>query len=130
METLLLIIYTAWDAIVANAPFLVGFLLPPFIEVLSGQIHKEWERFAVAMTVCFFAGILLHWREIETGNPEVIVAYSAIIFVESQTIFKLYFAKSWFRGYIQDKVGSRVERESLNPEALATIASKENPLDN
>ena len=123
METLLVILTTLGDAIVANAPFLVGFMLPPFVEIVNKDIHKEWERFTVTMIVCFLVGTLLHWKEIQIGNPEAVVAYSAIIFAESQAIFKLYFAKSWMRGVIQDKLGSGVERESI-PEAQAAIASQ------
>lgn len=108
--------------LVDHAPFLVGFILPPFVEVINKDIHKEWERFIVAGAVCFAIAIVFHWNEIAKGSPETVVVYSAIIFAESQTIFKLYFAKSWMRGKIQQAVGSDPNRKSLNPEAVEAIS--------
>lgn len=107
-----------WRLLVENAPFLVGFILPPFVEIVNKDVHKEWERFVIAGGICFALAIILHWDEIAKGNPEAVVVYSAIIFAESQTIFKLYFAKSWMRGLIKEKVGANPNRESLNPEAV------------
>jgi hypothetical protein len=124
MDVLLTILHVIGGAIVANAPFLVGFLLPPFVEIINKDVHKEWERFTIAGVCCFLVAIVLHWNDIAMGNPEAVIAYSAIIFAESQTIFKLYFAKSWMRGIIQSKLGSREDRESINPEAQAAIASQ------
>lgn len=110
-------VFAGGNAIVANAPYLVGFVLPPLIEVLNRDIKKENERFIVAVIICLLAASLIHWKEIADGSPEKVALLAGVIFWESQSVFKLYFAKSWMRGYIQAKVGTNEQRESINPEA-------------
>lgn len=105
METLLAL----WTAGVENAPHLVGFILPPFVEILNRDVKKENERFLVAVVVCLLTAIFLHWKEVAYGTPEQVVMYTALIFTESQAVFQLYFAKSWFRGTIQEKIGAKRE---------------------
>lgn len=113
-----------FEVVVSNAPFLVGFVLPPLVEVINKDVKKEWERFVITLVICLFTGTLLHWKEIASGNPETVLLYSAAIFAESQLIFKLYFAKSWVRGAIRDKVGSSVVQEELKPEAEEAMSAK------
>ena len=108
METLQVV----FTAIVQNAPFLVGFILPPFVEVINRDVKESWLRFIVSMTVCFIAGIILHWDKIATGDPGAIITYSSIIFVESQTVYKLYFEKSNERVVLQDRINSVIKRET------------------
>lgn len=109
------------NAVVTNAPYLVGFALPPFIEILNKDIKEESKRYAVALIICILVSVLLHWKDIEDGSPEKIVVFTGLIFMECQTIFKLYFAKSWMRGTIQEKIGTSPQRESINPEAKEAI---------
>lgn len=99
------------NGLIDNAPALVGFLLPPLIEVLNKQVYNRGERFFVAMVTCAIAAILLHWREIETGNPEMVTANFLLIATESQLLYKTYFGDSWLRGYIQTRVGTQWGKE-------------------
>lgn len=92
--------------IALNAPYLVGFIMPPFVEVLNKDVKKSNERFLVALIACFTVSILLHWNAIAYGTPEQLFTYAGIIFTECMVIFKLYFSDSWLRGTIQDKINS------------------------
>lgn len=99
------------NVLIDNAPALVGFLLPPLIEIFNKQVYKRSERFFVAMLTCAITAIFLHWREIETGNPEMVTANFLLIATESQLLYKTYFGESWLRGYIQTRVGTVWGRE-------------------
>lgn len=97
---------TLLTALLDNAPLLVGFILPPLVEVLNRDVSNPKERLIVSLLTCFVVAVTLHWREIAYGSPEQVLAFSGIIFTESQLTFKLYFADSWAREKIQQKVGS------------------------
>lgn len=105
------------NSVVVNAPYLVGFVLPPIVEVLNRDVKKEKERYVVSLIVCFLVAILLHWKEIAYGTPEQVLAFTGLIFMESNTIYKLYFAKSWLKDAIQKKTMVE-ETEALGPVTL------------
>lgn len=94
------------NLLIDNAPALVGFLLPPLIEILNKQVYNRGERFFVAMLTCALTAVLLHWREIELGNPAMVSANFLLIATESQLLYKTYFGDSWLRGYIQTRIGT------------------------
>lgn len=108
-------------AIVQNAPYLVGFVMPPFVEIVNKDVKTEEERYIVAVLVCGFAAVVLHWHQIAYGSPEQVVAYAGIIFLESNTLFKLYFANSWFRGKIQSLVGNTGSGEPVQEEGSEAV---------
>jgi len=97
---------TVGIAIINNAPILVGFILPPIVEVINRDVKTSRERFVVTILVCLFSAILLHWKEIEYGTPEQVALFAGILFAESKLLYKFYFAKSDLRGGIQRRVGT------------------------
>lgn len=102
------------SAAIENAPYLVGFIMPPFVEFLNKDVRKEHERYIVAMLSCFIVAIFIHWNDIANGRPEHFVFYAGLIFTESNTIFKLYFADSWIRGKMHEKFGKSPASEGLD----------------
>lgn len=105
------------QAIKDNGPYLVGFIMPLVVEVLNKDIKKEEERYIVAVLACFLIAVALHWNDIASGEPGRFVTYVGLIFLESNTLFKLYFANSGLRGKIQQIVSkpSSESEESLTP---------------
>lgn len=83
--------------ILNQAPLLVGFIIPPFVELLNKEVDNERERFIVTLLACMAAGAVLHWSEIKVGSVDQAIQSISIIFIESQVVFKLYFKSSYFR---------------------------------
>lgn len=101
------IVVTIGKAIIDNAPQLVGFILPPFVEILNRDVKQDGERYFVSLMACAFVAILLHFNEITTSSPETIVTTAGIIFLESNTTYKLYFQDSGLRSLIKEKIGKK-----------------------
>ena len=111
METLSVIT----SAFIVYFPNFVGFLLPPFVEILNKDVKSDWERYIVSLITCLLIGILLHWNDIAHGTPQDTFLYATMIFVESNTIYKLYFANSRLRGFINNEVIPRLPSASPSP---------------
>lgn len=94
----------AGNYIIDNAPALVGFILPPFVDIVNKDVKNETERFYVSVFLCVVAAILLHWKELAYGNEEQFFMWIGIIFSESQTTYNLYFKHSNLRGILQSKL--------------------------
>lgn len=81
--------------LITNAPHVVGFVMPYAVRYISRDIKKERERQMLSFLVCFFAALLLHWKELAYGEPVLFAAYIGLIFTESNMMFKLYFSPRW-----------------------------------
>jgi len=114
MEYAIGIFLALGSVLVTNAPFFVGFVLPPFIEWLNRDVPKERDRRIVAIVTCGIVGLLLSWPKIAYGTPEQAVAFIGSVFADSHTVFKLYFQRSFIRETIQDRIGS--VREYVPPQ--------------
>lgn len=89
--------------IVMHATELVGFILPPIVDILNRDVPDEKERFIVSVLVCMFAAILVKWNSLLTGSPAEVAMSASLIFVQSQVIFKLYFKDSFLRAKLKEK---------------------------
>ena len=101
-----------------HAPNLIGFILPPIIEVLNKDIPADKmmtfkflkfsfeveEKFMATLAICLSAAAILNASNIAVGNVEQVVASFGIIFTESQAVYRLYFKDSWLRDKIQNTV--------------------------
>ncbi|MDE2025156.1 MAG: hypothetical protein KGJ07_01550 [Patescibacteria group bacterium] len=94
--------------IVANAQYLVGFILPPLVEYLNKDIPNDNVRFLVSCALCVVAAVAIDWNQISSGviDQAHLSFLALLLFGESQTIFKLYFQSSWIRGKIQQSIGA------------------------
>lgn len=88
----------------AHSPELVGFILPPVVEVLNRDIDDQRERFIVSCLVCFFIAAILDWKYLAAGTPEALIGTFTILFAESQVVFKTYFANSTIRYKISGRL--------------------------
>lgn len=89
--------------IINNAPLLVGFVMPPFVEMLNKDVPAERERKYLSILACFIVAILLHWKDIELGTPQMAVAYFVLIYGEMNVLFRFYFGDSQLRTVLQNK---------------------------
>lgn len=83
---------------------LVGFLLPPFIDILNKDIPDDADGRKIIITglVCIFAAIAINWNTIMLGSAQMVVFSAVALFTESQYIFQLYFKKSALRNKLQN----------------------------
>jgi hypothetical protein len=83
--------------IIQNGQQLVGFILPPVVDYLSKDVHKEEERTIVSFMVCALVAFILNWDKITMGNAGEIATSLGLIYMQSQFVFKLYFKRSRLR---------------------------------
>ncbi len=109
------------DNLLLVAPHLIGTVLPPLIEVLNKDIPHEKnitlgvgkvkiemnERFLATLAICLSAAAVINAKAIQAGSVEQLLASFALIFTESQTVYKLYFENSGLREQIQDYVNPK-----------------------
>lgn len=103
-------------ALIATAPNLIGFILPPIVDVLNKDIPPDktlnlkvlrWEfkfneRFIATLAICLATATMVKFNSLQTGSYDEILKSFGIIFTESQMVFKLYFSNSNLRTQIQD----------------------------
>lgn len=99
---------TLWTMFIPYAPYLIGLILPPVVELLNKDIPNDNMRFIVSCALCVLAAILIDWKPLQAGSidPQRFSFLALLIFGESQTIFKLYFQSSWLRQKIQTSINS------------------------
>lgn len=83
----------------------LGLVLPPVIDVLNREVINEDERFIVACLTCLIIALIIDWPQIANGNASNLPATAALLFTEAQSVFKLYWSKSFLRDQLQTKVG-------------------------
>lgn len=88
----------------ANADALVGFILPPLIDFLNREVPTSKGRFFVTILTTVGVTAFLNWDHIAYGNPELFLSSAALIFTESQVVYKMYFEDSYIRSKLQTKI--------------------------
>lgn len=73
---------------------LVGFILPPFIDLINRKIANDKLKYAVSMVVCLGISALFKMSEIKSGDILEVLQSGAIIFAEAQTVYKMYWKGS------------------------------------
>jgi len=105
MDYIVGLIFATGNAIVENAPYLAGVLLPPLVTILNRDVPDSRARFLVATMTCLITGAILDWKQIAYGTPEKAVESIGIIFLESQAVYRLYFKGSYVEQQIQERIG-------------------------
>jgi hypothetical protein len=83
---------------------LVGFILPPVIDLINRKVANAILRFWIAMAVCVLVGVIVHINEL--NNLENILGSIGVIFAESQIVYKTYWANSGVRDSLYPKRAS------------------------
>lgn len=77
--------------------YLIGFVLPPVIDLVNRYIDNSQVRYLVAMLICLVVGALFHYQELLDGDWSMLLAKASIVFAEAQTIYRLYWKDSGAR---------------------------------
>jgi hypothetical protein len=114
------------NMIIVNAPNLVGLLLPPLVDFLNKDIPDEKDRYFVTLIICAVVAALINWNKLFFGDPTSFYTSLTLIFIESQTVFKLYFKDSYLRQKLQETlIGSPV----LTPTPVVEVKPPEEVLE-
>lgn len=88
---------------ISNAPLLVGFILPPLVEVINKGVVNTRFKFVMTITICLVAGLLLHLEELSVNTIDDVLIVASVIFAESQMVYKLYFKNSYWQVKLQER---------------------------
>lgn len=105
--------------VVNNSVELLGFILPPVVQILNKDVHTERERFIVSLIICLMSALVVKWNELITGDTEDMMVYAMLIWTESQVIYRMYFKTSAIQQRIQEKLNPVVET-SIPPTSVPT----------
>lgn len=92
-------IVSVWSAFVSNAPYLIGFILPPFVQVINKDIPEDGKsKFVVTGLVCMAVALILNWKaiffETDWTSIEATLATFSFILAQSEVAYRLYFKNS------------------------------------
>ena len=76
---------------------LVGFILPPVIDVINAKVKDERLKYVVSLLFCVVVALALKFQEVKVGDVGAFLATAGLIFAEAQTIYRLYWKKSEIR---------------------------------
>ena len=73
---------------------MIGFILPPLIDVINTRIINANVRFVVSMVISVAVAVVVNLEQLQTGSWEELLGKAGIVFAEAQIIYKLYWEKS------------------------------------
>lgn len=79
---------------------LVGFILPPLIDLINKRVADSKVRFLVSVSVCLGIGVLQNLSSLKAGDVSELLSSFAVIFTTAQLTYKLYWEKSDFRASV------------------------------
>ena len=71
---------------------LVGFFLPPVIDIINSKVENSKLRYWVSMLLCFVVGVLVNLDKIK--DPQSLLANAALVFTSAQVTYHTYWEKS------------------------------------
>jgi hypothetical protein len=78
-----------------NLQNLIGFILPPFIDLINTKITNDKLKFWVSMLFCVVVGIVINLDKL--NNLQELLGSLAIVFATAQVTYKTYWEKSVVR---------------------------------
>lgn len=79
---------------------LIGFILPPIIDLINKRFENGNVRFLLAFAVSFVVALIFNWGQVFDGNWDNVLGSIGIIFTEAQAVYKLYWRESAVRSKI------------------------------
>ena len=83
-----------------------GVVVPLIADFLNRNVPKTEEyarqRFFITLLTCLGMATFVKWGALQAGDPEQLLGSLAVIFTESQLMYKLYFKESAVRSGILD----------------------------
>lgn len=89
-----------------EATQLVGFLLPPIIQILNKDIPEknQKQRFLATLATCLVTALVLNFNKLQLDTLDQVLTSFTLIFAESQAVYKLYFKQSAVKGFIDERL--------------------------
>lgn len=112
------------DFVTTNPGLVIGFVLPPLIDVLNKDIpaDRETERTLATLTVCFAVAFLFNFNKVMLNSWTNIGISFPIIFTESYGVYKLYFKNSFLRSKLLEKLYGVPVSLSASPSPSPSLA--------
>lgn len=82
---------------------LIGFVLPPFIDLLNRKVPNSNLRYLISLAICLVLGALLNWQKLSVGSADGFFMSAGLIFAEAQSVYKLYWGNSGARASLNLK---------------------------
>ena len=76
---------------------IIGIVLPPIIDLVNQKVASAQARFWIAMVFCVVVAFLANIEEFVNLDWNVMLGKVALIFTESQIIYKVYWEKATLR---------------------------------
>lgn len=108
MDVLLWIINNApayWQVLVVNAPGVVGFIMPFFIQIVTTRLKHDEQKVWASVAMCFVVAAIFSWDSLKYGTLTDIVQSFGIIFAESHVVFITFFRTSPLRYKMMQALG-------------------------
>lgn len=114
-----------WGTFLANAPYLIGFILPPFVQVLNRDVPEHGRsKYVVTGLVCIVVALLLNWKAIfettDWQSIEMTLKTLGLILAESEAAYRLYFNNS----ALQQRLIVRMTAQAVPPETPAAAPAQ------
>jgi hypothetical protein len=88
---------------VSHAEVIIGFFMPVLVGYLNKDVPDSRARLLVAVFACFIAAGFLDWHKIAYGDPQAAFDSMGVIFLECETMYRLYFKNSLILQKIQGR---------------------------
>ena len=76
---------------------IIGFILPPIIDLINTRVANTQIRFWISMAVCVVFAFAANIEEFASLDWNTILGKIGLVFTESQIIYKVYWEKSTAR---------------------------------
>lgn len=75
-----------------NIGNLVGFILPPLIDLINKRIANHETRFFISMLICALVGVIINLDKIR--EPWDLIANASVVFASAQITYNAYWKRS------------------------------------
>jgi hypothetical protein len=83
---------------------LIGFILPPVIDIINVKISNVTLKFWVSFIVCLAVAVIFNLDKLTLADLPTLLGNVGIIFSEAQIVYKTYWANSSLRTSLQQKL--------------------------
>lgn len=81
---------------------LIGFILPPFIDLINLKVKNTTVKFWVAMGFCVLVGVVVNLDKLK--SPQELLGGLAIVFTTAQVTYHTYWEKSDARQALEKRL--------------------------
>ena len=80
---------------------LIGFILPPLIDLINKKISNSKTRFVVSFLTCVGVGVGMNYGKLNVNSLGEVLGAIGVVFASAQVAYKLYWEKSSLRKRLQ-----------------------------